>query len=67
MALSATGQEVAYLSQFLLDLLQHDYEPVAIRNDNEGTIALVKKPVKHMKSKCIAILYHFIHPVQVPR
>ena len=37
-----------------------DFEPVEIRSDNQGAIALVKNPVKHHKSKHIDIRYHFI-------
>ena len=61
MALSVARQEVAYLTQFLKDVIQHEFVPVNITNNNQGAIVLVKNPVKHMKSKHIDIRYHFIH------
>ena len=60
MSLSSTCQEVAYLTRLLNDILNVDFEPVEIKNDNQGTIALAKNPVKHHKSKHIDIRYHFI-------
>ena len=60
MSLSATCQEVAYLTRLLTDILNIDFEPVEIKNDNQGTIAFAKNPVKHHKSKHIDIRYHFI-------
>ena len=61
MALSVARQEVAYLTQFLKDVIQHEFVPVNITNNNQGAIVLVKNPVKHMKSKHIDIRYHFFH------
>ena len=60
MALSATCQEVAYLCRLLKDIVKRDFEPVTIKNDNQGAIALCKNPVKHMQSKHIDIRYHFV-------
>lgn len=39
---------VAYTCCFLLDILQHDSKPVAIRNDIQGAIALVKNLARHI-------------------
>ena len=60
MAISAACQEMSYLSKLLKELLQINFEPVNLRNDNHGAIALVKNPIKHMKSKHIDIRYHFV-------
>ena len=60
MSLSATCQEAAYLCQLLKDILKQTFEPVVIKNDNQGAIALCKNPVKHMKTKHIDIRYHFV-------
>ena len=60
MALSATCQEIAYLTQFLKDVAQHEFVLVNIEKNNEGAIALVKNPVKHIKSKHIDIRYNVI-------
>ena len=34
--------------------------PITIFGDNQGSIALVKNPINHNKSKHIDIKYHFI-------
>ena len=60
MALSVTCQEVAHLTQFLKDIAQHEFVLVNNENNNEDAIALVKNPVKHMKSKYIDIRYNVI-------
>ena len=60
MALSSTVQEAVYLNQVLVDLKQNSYEPILINEDNQGTIAMVKNPVKHNRSKHIDIKFHFI-------
>ena len=60
MALSATCQEAMYLVRLLKVLLAKSIEPVEIKCDNQGAIALVKNPVKHNRSKHIDIRSHFI-------
>ena len=59
MALSVACQEVVYLTQFLKDAVQREFVPVNIKNNNHDAIALVKYPVKYMKSKHIDITYRF--------
>ena len=61
MSMSETCQEALYLLQLLKDLDVKCYEPVNIKCDNQGAIALVRNPVKHNRSKHINICYHFIH------
>ena len=58
-ALAATVQEALYLIQ-LLDQIAYICRPVQIYEDNQGTIALSKDPVKRQRSKHIDIRYHFI-------
>ena len=60
MAISSTCQEAIYLVRLLKDLTNKSFEPIQIRSDNQGAIALVKNPVKHSRSKHIDIRYHFI-------
>ncbi|XP_057310095.1 uncharacterized protein LOC130648091 [Hydractinia symbiolongicarpus] len=60
MALSLTAQETAYLTRLIKDLTNFDLKPPVIKNDNQGTLALLKNPVKHMKAKHIDIRYHYI-------
>ena len=60
-ALSATVQESKFLTQLLNDIDGgHQYEPVLIFEDNQGTIALAQNPVNRQRSKHIDIRYHFI-------
>ena len=63
MALCETSQEAIYLERVFRDLMC-DYDgnkvPVHIFGDNQGSLDLVKNPVKHNKSKHIDIRYHFI-------
>ena len=59
-SLSATCQEISYLVQLLKDVLDHDFQPAALMNDNQGAIALVKNPTGHMRSKHIDIRYHYV-------
>ena len=60
MAISATCQEAVYIVSLLRDFTNKLFEPVEIKSDNQGAIALVKNPVKHSRSKHIDIRYHFI-------
>ena len=61
MALSAVCQELSYLQQLLRDFgLITPESSIALFNDNQGAIALVKNPVKHSRSKHIDIRYHFV-------
>ena len=60
-SLSATCQEISYPVQLLKDVLDHDFQPATLMNDNQGAIALVKNPIGHMRSKHIDIRYHYVH------
>ena len=61
MALCETSQEALYLSCVFRDLSGNVNEsPTQIYGDNQGSLDLVRNPVKHNKSKHIDIKYHFI-------
>ena len=60
MALSITCQETVYLTRLLNELLPSNLQPAIIKNDNQGALALVKNPVKHIKSTHIDIRYHYV-------
>ena len=63
MALTETTQEAIYLKQVILDLkgaVDILVEPVELFGDNQGSLALIKNPVKHNRTKHIDIKYHFI-------
>ena len=58
-ALSIAAQECVWLRRFLKEC---GYEPkgsTVIYEDNQGTIALVRNPVNHRRSKHIDIRYHY--------
>ena len=61
MALAETTQEAIYLKQVILDLNEDVVvEPILLFGDNQGSLAVVKNPVKHNRTKHIDIKYHFI-------
>ena len=60
MSLSITCQEAMYLTRLLTELTRQQFSPTVMKSDNQGAIALIKNPVKHMKSKHIDIRYHFV-------
>ena len=60
MALTATTQEAIFLSMLSKDFGLLSSDPVCICGDNQGSIALVKNPVSHNRSKYIDIKYHLI-------
>ena len=60
MSLSITCQEAIYLTRLLTEHTRQQFAPTVMKSDNQGAIALIKNPVKHMKSKHIDIRYHFV-------
>ena len=60
---AAAVQEGLHLLQFLSGIGKV-VGPVSIFEDNQGTIALSKDPVKRQRSKHIDVRYHFIRTVQ---
>ena len=60
MALSAASQEAIYLIRIYENLTGKNCSPVKIFGDNQGSLALVKNPIKHGRSKHIDIRYHFV-------
>ena len=59
-ALAATIQECLYLTQLLDGIDKHVYMLPVVFEDNQGTIALAKNPVKRQRCKHVDIKYHFI-------
>ena len=60
MALAETTQEAIYLQRLLSDVDMMKDEPIQLYGDNQGSISIVKNPVKHNRTKHIDIKYHFI-------
>ena len=60
MALAATTQEAMFLFMLIKEFMYSISEPVVIKCDNQGAIALVKNCIVHNRSKHIDIRYHFI-------
>lgn len=60
MALASTIQECLYLKELLRDMDSYKYTQTVIHEDNQGTIALARNPVKRKRCKHIDIKYHFI-------
>ena len=61
MALCETSQEAVYLSRVFKDLLGDAVDgPIQIYGDNQGSLDVVRNPVKHNRTKHIDIRYHFI-------
>lgn len=60
MALASTIQECLYLKELLGDMDSYKYTQTVIHEDNQGTIALARNPVKRKRCKHIDIKYHFI-------
>uniref|UniRef100_A0AAV1VFB9 Copia protein n=1 Tax=Peronospora matthiolae TaxID=2874970 RepID=A0AAV1VFB9_9STRA len=61
MALTEATQEAVWIKAFLCKLgeMKND-EAVKIYEDNQGSIALVKNPEFHKRTKHIDIRYHFV-------
>ena len=60
-ALSMATQEAVWLRQFLSDLAVSEIGvPTVIMEDNQGTIAIARNPVRHARTKHIDIKYHYV-------
>lgn len=59
-ALAATIQECLYLTRLLDGINNHLYALPRVYEDNQGTIALAKNPVRRQRCKHVDIKYHFI-------
>jgi hypothetical protein len=60
MAATQAVKEAMWLKQLLSELGLSQSEPVLIRSDNQGCIALTKNPAYHSRTKHIDIRHHFI-------
>ena len=59
MALSAATQEGVWLSRLLTDIKAPPRTPILIiKEDNQGTIAVVRYPVSHNRAKHVDIKFH---------
>ena len=58
-ALSLAAQELVWLKPFVKDL-GYNQENYVLYEDNQGAIALTKKPENHARTKHIDIRYHFV-------
>ena len=59
-ALSAATQEAVWLSRLLSDVKAPPQTPILIKEDNQGTIAVVRNPVSHNRTKHIDIKFHYV-------
>lgn len=60
MALASTIQECLYLRQLLEGIDSYQYTKTIVHEDNQGTIAFAKNPVKRQRRKHVDVKYHFI-------
>ena len=63
MALSTATQEAIWLRRLLADLNMEQSQPTVIMGDNQGSIAIARNPVFHVRTKHIDIRHHFIREV----
>ena len=59
MAMCQAAKEAVWLTGLLEDLGLDRQAPLVIFGDNQGALALAQNPVFHLRSKHIAIQYHF--------
>ena len=61
-ALASATQEALYFKKIMKDMVSHHDQnvPVTIFEDNQGAIALAKKPVHHNRPKHTDVRFHFI-------
>ena len=60
MSLGSATQEAIWLKRLLNDLHAENQEPIEIREDNQGTIAMTRNPAGHKRTKHIDIRHHFV-------
>jgi hypothetical protein len=60
MAATQATKEALWLKQLLNEIGLTQSQPVLIRSDNQGCIALTKNPAYHSRTKHIDIRHHFI-------
>jgi hypothetical protein len=60
MGLAMATQEAIFLRTLMKDFGLNSESPVQLQGDNQGSIALVKNPVHHNRSKHIDIKFHFV-------
>ena len=60
MSATQATKEALWLKQLLNELGLTQFQPVLLRSDNQGCIALTKNPAYHSRTKHIDIRHHFI-------
>ncbi len=61
MAMCAAAQEMLYLKQLLLELLQEQNSgPIILYEDNQGCMALAERPAFQPRTRHIRMRYHFV-------
>ena len=61
MAMCAAAQEMLYLKQLLLELLQEQNSgPIILYEDNQGCMALAGRPAFQPRTRHIRMRYHFV-------
>jgi KUP system potassium uptake protein len=60
MLLGSATQEAIWLKRLLYDLHTDSKDPMEIREDNQGTIAMIKKPIGHKRTKHIDVKHDFV-------
>ena len=63
MALNEAAKEAIWCARFLKELRFRNDDPVLLRGDNQGSIALTENPEFHRRSKHIEIKWHWIREV----
>jgi hypothetical protein len=59
-ALTSTAQEILWLKKLLVNLFPNQKFECEVKEDNKATLALLKDPVFHQRSKHIDIKFQFI-------
>ena len=59
-ALCSASQETVWLNRLLTDIKAPPQTPILIKEDNQGTIAVVNNPISHKRTKHIDIKFHYV-------
>ena len=59
-ALCSATQETVWLNRLLTDIKAPPQKPILIKEDNQGTIAVVNNPISHNRTKHIDIKFHYV-------
>ena len=59
-ALCLATQETVWLNRLLTDIKAPPQTPILIKEDNQGTIAVVNNPISHNRTKHIDIKFYYV-------